>query len=161
MRVPPTPGARRGIQQGYAVKNIVVGTDSSESSFDAVKQASELAAATKAELHIVCVASLAADLALRGVTPLAIPDDYDDEAKKAAANAVEQARTIATSAGAKATVHVLSGDPSTALMDFCKKQSADLLVVGAHGMTGAARFLLGSVPNRCAHHAPCSVLIAR
>lgn len=143
------------------MKKIVVGTDASESSFDAVKQASEIAAAAKAELHIVCVASLAADLALRGVTPLAIPDDYDDEARKAAAKAVEQARTIAAAAGANATVHVLAGDPSTMLMDFCKESGADLLVVGAHGMTGAARFLLGSVPNRCAHHAPCSVLIAR
>jgi nucleotide-binding universal stress UspA family protein len=107
------------------------------------------------------VASLAADLALRGVTPLSIPDNYDDEAKKAAAAAVGQARDIAAKAGAKAEVHVLDGDASTALMDFCKKNAADLLVVGAHGMTGAARFLLGSVPNRCAHHAPCSVLIAR
>jgi nucleotide-binding universal stress UspA family protein len=38
---------------------------------------------------------------------------------------------------------------------------ADLLVVGSRGMTGPARFLLGSVPNRCAHHATCSVLIIR
>lgn len=143
------------------MKKIVVGTDASASSFDAVQQASALAAATGAELHIICVASLAADLALRGVTPLAIPNNYDDEAKKAAADAVEQARAIATKAGAKATVHVLDGDASTVLMEFCKENGADLLVVGAHGMTGAARFLLGSVPNRVAHHAGCSVLIAR
>jgi len=143
------------------MKRIVVGTDGSESSFDAVKQAVTLASATKAELHIVCVASLAADLALRGVTPLAIPANYDEEAKKAAADAVESAVQIAKAAGIAPAVHVLAGDASSALMDFCKTNNADLLVVGAHGMTGAARFLLGSVPNRCAHHAPCSVLIAR
>jgi nucleotide-binding universal stress UspA family protein len=28
-------------------------------------------------------------------------------------------------------------------------------------MTGAQRFLLGSVPNKVSHHAPCSVLIVR
>ena len=28
-------------------------------------------------------------------------------------------------------------------------------------LTGAKRFLLGSVPNRVSHHAPCSVLIIR
>ncbi len=150
--------SRRG---SVAVKKIVVGTDASESSFDAVRQASELAAATSAELHIVCVASLAADLALRGVTPLAIPDNFDEEAKQGAAKTVDQALEIAKTAGAKATVHVLDGDASTALMDFCKKNGADLLVVGAHGMNGVGRFLLGSVPNRCSHHAPCSVLIAR
>ena len=143
------------------MNKIVVGTDGSESSFDAVKQATALAAATKAELHIVCVASLAADLALRGVTPLAIPDNYDDEAKKAAGAAVNQAADLAKATGVTASVHVLAGDASSVLMDFCRTNNADLLVVGAHGMTGAARFLLGSVPNRCAHHAPCSVLIAR
>ena len=37
----------------------------------------------------------------------------------------------------------------------------ELLVLGSSGMKGAARFLLGSVPDRCAHHAPCSVMIVR
>jgi nucleotide-binding universal stress UspA family protein len=34
-------------------------------------------------------------------------------------------------------------------------------VVGNKGMTGAKRFLLGSVPNRVSHHAPCAVMIIR
>ena len=38
---------------------------------------------------------------------------------------------------------------------------ADLIVVGNQGMTGARRFLLGSVPNRVAHHTPCDVLIVK
>ena len=36
---------------------------------------------------------------------------------------------------------------------------ADLIVVGNRGMQGAARRVLGSVPNTIAHSAPCSVLI--
>jgi nucleotide-binding universal stress UspA family protein len=40
-------------------------------------------------------------------------------------------------------------------------RGADLIVVGNKGMTGAKRFLLGSVPNKVSHHAPCSVLIIR
>ena len=28
-------------------------------------------------------------------------------------------------------------------------------------LTGATRFLLGSVPNKVSHHAPCSVMIVR
>ena len=34
-------------------------------------------------------------------------------------------------------------------------------MVGNKGMTGARRFLLGSVPNRISHHAPCAVMIIR
>lgn len=144
-----------------AVKCIVVGTDGSASSLDAVRQASAIAASTQAELHIVSVASLAADLALRGVAPLAIPPEYDAEAKKFARTTLDAAVEIAHAAGVRASTHLVDGDASTELMRYCDTVDADLLVVGAHGMTGAARFLLGSVPNRCAHHARCSVLIAR
>ncbi len=42
-----------------------------------------------------------------------------------------------------------------------RSSASDLIVVGNRGMTGAKRFLLGSVPNKVSHHAPCSVLIVR
>ena len=41
------------------------------------------------------------------------------------------------------------------------EQRADLIVVGSKGMHGTRRFLLGSVPDKISHHAPCSVLIVR
>ncbi len=150
-----------GPVRGVNVKRIVVGTDGSASSLDAVRLASSLAASSKADLHIVNVASLAADLALRGVAPLAIPPDYNDEAKRYGRKTLDQALEVAKEAGAKATTHLVDGDASTELMRYCDSIDADLLVLGAHGMSGAARFLLGSVPSRCAHHAKCSVLIAR
>jgi nucleotide-binding universal stress UspA family protein len=42
-----------------------------------------------------------------------------------------------------------------------EEQDADLIVVGARGLTGLERFLLGSVSSKLAHHAPCSVMIVR
>jgi len=48
-----------------------------------------------------------------------------------------------------------------AILDVAEERGADLIVVGNKGMSGAKRFLLGSVPNRVSHHAPCSVLIIR
>ena len=53
------------------------------------------------------------------------------------------------------------GDPADAILDVAEEKSADLIVVGNKGMTGAKRFLLGSVPNKVSHHAPCSVMIIR
>ena len=53
------------------------------------------------------------------------------------------------------------GDPADAILDVAEERDADLIVVGNKGMTGAKRFLLGSVPNKVSHHAPCSVLIIR
>ena len=44
---------------------------------------------------------------------------------------------------------------------MAEEQGADLIVVGNKGMHGSRRFLLGSVPDKVSHHAPCSVLIVR
>ena len=57
--------------------------------------------------------------------------------------------------------HAIEGEPAEAILDAAEKTEADLIVVGNKGMTGARRFLLGSVPNNVSHHAPCSVLIVR
>ncbi|HRV60538.1 MAG TPA: universal stress protein [Solirubrobacterales bacterium] len=55
----------------------------------------------------------------------------------------------------------MDGDPADAILKVAEDLDADLIVVGNKGMTGARRFLLGSVPNKVSHHAPCSVFIAR
>ena len=57
--------------------------------------------------------------------------------------------------------HPREGDPADAILDVAEEIEADLIVVGNKGMTGAKRFLLGSVPNKISHHAPCGVYIVR
>lgn len=55
----------------------------------------------------------------------------------------------------------LVGAPAPTLVDHVTKVGADLLVLGSHDRRGVGRLLLGSVAERAARHAPCSVLIAR
>jgi nucleotide-binding universal stress UspA family protein len=75
---------------------------------------------------------------------------------------LEEARGEATGAGVGAVeTFARQGDAADAILDVAEEQRADLIVVGNRGMTGAKRFLLGSVPNKVSHHAPCSVLIVR
>lgn len=47
------------------------------------------------------------------------------------------------------------------IIDEAKDWRADLVVVGTHGRRGLTKFLLGSVAQRIAVHAPCSVEIVR
>jgi nucleotide-binding universal stress UspA family protein len=63
--------------------------------------------------------------------------------------------------GVESEVHARKGDPANALLDVASENDADMIVVGNKGMTGTKRFLLGSVPDKISHHAPCSVLIVR
>jgi nucleotide-binding universal stress UspA family protein len=75
---------------------------------------------------------------------------------------LREAKEIAEGAGVKeVNVHPREGDPADAILDVAEERSSDLIVVGNKGMSGAKRFLLGSVPNKVSHHAPCSVLIVR
>jgi nucleotide-binding universal stress UspA family protein len=53
------------------------------------------------------------------------------------------------------------GDPADAILRVAEEQDADVIMVGSKGMQGTKRFLLGSVPDKISHHAPCSVLIVR
>src|SRR6202000_1183244 len=64
-------------------------------------------------------------------------------------------------AGLDGETFARAGGPAGAILDVAEERDADLIVVGNKGMTGARRFLLGSVPNKVSHHAPCSVLIIR
>ena len=66
-------------------------------------------------------------------------------------------------AGNKVTVstRTVDGDPADKILETAENEGIDLIVVGNKGMTGAKRFLLGSVPNQVSHHSPCNVLIVK
>ena len=56
--------------------------------------------------------------------------------------------------------HAPKGDPADGIVEVAKREEADLIVLGSMGMRGKRR-LLGSVPNKVSHHAPCDVLIVQ
>jgi nucleotide-binding universal stress UspA family protein len=142
--------------------SIVVGTDGSETAREAVRQAVGLARRVGARLEIVSAYEPVPDARLRDEARQA-PRDLQwevnprDEIDAMLADAADAARA----AGVEATTYARQGDPADAILDVAEERGADLIVVGNKGMTGARRFLLGSVPNRVSHHAPCSVLIIR
>jgi nucleotide-binding universal stress UspA family protein len=135
---------------------ILVGTDGSETAAEAVRQAGELARLHGAELLVVHGAKTSAPGMSGGGLYVA---PVDAEAVRSAAD--EILRQAESSLGSETKVRTVfrEGDPADALLDAAEEEGVDLIVVGNRGMRGAKRFLLGSVPNRVAHHAPCSVLI--
>ena len=117
-------------------RTVLVGTDGSSTAARAVARAAELATASEAELIVAYVgdATQGADVLDHVVARLAgtLP--------------VPQTR-------------VLAGDPADALLGLAAAEHVDVIVVGSKGMTGAQRFLLGSVPNKISHRASCDVLV--
>jgi nucleotide-binding universal stress UspA family protein len=74
---------------------------------------------------------------------------------------LEQAAHKLRTVGFVVTSAVEDGDVRSVILDDAQRWHADLIVVGSHGRKGLARFLMGSVSDAVAHHAPCSVEIVR
>jgi nucleotide-binding universal stress UspA family protein len=142
--------------------SIVVGTDGSETAREAVRQATELAARLGARLRIVSAYEPVPAARLREEAREVPPDlEWAINPREDVDATLREAAEAAREGGVDAETYARQGDPADAILDVAEEQGADLIVVGNKGMTGARRFLLGSVPNRVSHHAPCSVLIIR
>jgi nucleotide-binding universal stress UspA family protein len=142
---------------------ILAGTDGSEVATIAVRHAVGMAQALAARLLIVSAYEPISNLRLREQL-IEVPRDLQwmvnpredvlamllGAAREARAAGVDDVETFAR-----------QGDAADAILDVAEEQRCDLIVIGNRGMTGAKRFLLGSVPNKVSHHAPCSVLIVR
>jgi nucleotide-binding universal stress UspA family protein len=143
-------------------KSIVVGTDGSDTASQAVRKAVDLAAALGAELQIVSAYEPVPTGRLSQERRDA-PEDiqWAISPREDVDATLEAAAELARERGVQAAVCPRQGDPADAVLDVAEEQGADLVIVGNKGMTGAKRFLLGSVPNKISHHAPCSVMIIR
>ena len=139
---------------------IVVGTDGSETASEAVRQASELCKISKSELNIVSAFEPVSQAQLREEAR-DVPGDIASAVnpREAVNVTLDNAAGIAKKLKVSVQKHPREGDPADAILDVAEEIKADLIIVGNKGMTGAKRFLLGSVPNKVSHHAPCSVMI--
>ncbi len=142
--------------------NIVVGTDGSATASKAVRKAADLAVVTSATLVVVSAYRPVPEERLRSERAGA-PDDiaYVVNREEDVGGILENAKKMAEARGAKVVTESVDSGPSEALIDVAERIGAELIVVGSQGMTGAKRFLLGSVPNRIAHNTPCDVLIVK
>ncbi len=120
---------------GY--KKLLAGTDGSPTASEAARKTFELAMLLRSSVTLVYVG----DPVVGAIT-------LEDTAK-------------GRPEGVKVEPMVGQGEPADVLCQVAETADIDLIVVGNKGMSGARRFLLGSVPNQVAHYAPTDVLIAK
>lgn len=142
-------------------ESILVGTDGSDAAGAAVTRAVRLASALGARLQIVSAYEPVPERGLR-IERVHVPADVQVHVRQEVLALLDSAQGDAQAAGvSRVDTFARVGDAADAILDVAEEQGSDLIVVGNKGMTGATRFLLGSVPNKVSHHAPCSVLIVR
>ncbi len=102
-------------------------------------------------------------MSISPIYPASLLEKLTNEARERANAAIETAK--ATLVAAKLQVDTKdsnpAGEPRAVLLDVAKDWGADLIVLGSHGRRGWDRFLLGSVSEAIAVHAPCSVRVIR
>jgi nucleotide-binding universal stress UspA family protein len=141
---------------------IVVGTDGSDTAGEAVRQAIGLAKLSGGRLVIVAAFEPVPQTRVREEAAELPGDVAHAVGPREDVNVIlDSAVGVAKRDGVEAEPYPREGDPADAILDVAEESNADLIVVGNKGMTGAKRFLLGSVPNKVSHHAPCSVYIVR
>jgi len=141
-------------------KKILVPTDHSRHSAEAISYAADLARRYEAAITLVYVFEPVTYALPEGHVMQSPPQLQEMQA------AFEQ-RLVAASADARAAgapqvdAKVLTGPVATELTDFAEQGHFDLIVMGTHGRTGLRHLVLGSVAEKVVRTAPCAVLTVR
>jgi nucleotide-binding universal stress UspA family protein len=150
------PAAKR-----WTLEPVVVGVDPSDSAKVVAHKSAELAQLLGARVHVVSAAyrpNTGRDQQTDGQDEEITGDGRGDAAL---CQALADAALPFRQRGVEVTLHAREGDPAEAIVSVAEEQHARLIIVGSRGMRGARRYLLGDVPNKVSHHAPCGVMILK
>jgi nucleotide-binding universal stress UspA family protein len=139
------------------IKRIVVATDFTELSSEAVETAVAFAHECGATLDLVHVASEMAFAVPPPMEMVTVPFDVAGAVRDASQRmSVEEERVRAR--GVQCESNVLVGRADAEIVEHADKTHTDLIVMGTHGRSGLPHVLLGSVAERVVQHAHCPVL---
>jgi len=141
-------------------RRILLGTDFSPASMEAVEQALKVAKASGAQLLIAnaCVEPGPMEMSYARANAY---EQWKHETRAEAERRLQPLVERARAEGLDARALVLEGFPDEALIEAARQEAADLVVVGTNGRTGAERFLLGSVAWRVVAASECPVMTVR
>jgi len=141
-------------------KRILIATDGSAKSSKAVKEGIELAKAFGAS--VVALNVINESVVANAVSQLGA-DRKDVESRLTAVGqkAVSEVQRMGSAEGVTVEPIVRIGAPAQMVVDIAGSEKADLIVIGAHGESGASRLLIGSVAHKVLYWATLPVLVVR
>ena len=148
-------------QHAPEMQQLLLASDGSEGACRAAVFAVEIAqkfAASLCVLNVLDIASLSYTL-----SPYLVADSDapSTRAEHLLDKITEDVGKEAIAAGVPRSFHQETGYPAEAIVSFAGRDGTDLVVIGCRGRGTFKSLLLGSVSNRVAHHAHCSVLVTR
>lgn len=137
-------------------KKILVAIDGSQSAYNALNAAIDLAEHFDAELYLVSVVNTAN-------LPINVGVSYapglTKDLQAAAQRDLKKAADLVSAANLEAKVQLLEGEPRERLVDFPKENGIDLIVMGKTGTSPFTRVFVGSVTRYVSEHTDINLLI--
>ncbi len=133
--------------------NIVVGTDFSENSINALKHATTIADKAKCNITLIWVETPGTTLGLMAENV----SDYRVIAQKRVEEIAKDHKNLMPE-GTKINVKIRQGRPYTELAKDAEENDALMIVVGAHGVSGYQESFIGNNAYRTVMSAKCPVL---
>jgi nucleotide-binding universal stress UspA family protein len=143
------------------IRRILHPSDFSGASNKAFAKAVEMAKSNRAELLVVHVLAPAVPMVGDGYISPKIYEDLEASARAWGQKRLNRLLAKARTGGARAKGMLLEGVPHEQIVRAARSRKASLIVIGTHGRTGLAKFVLGSVAGRVLATAPCPVLTVR
>jgi nucleotide-binding universal stress UspA family protein len=151
------PNAGDSVGQGLTLDRILVPTDLSACSLEAVQYAAVVANQAKASielLHILEPASYGIDFTIESSAER-------DQKRKSATEKLEALSSKLAAAGIAVKISLLGGVPADTIIDFAHKASSNLIVMGTHGRHGLSHMWAGSVTEAVLRRSSVPVLAVR
>lgn len=145
--------------EGIFMKKILLPVDGSDFCLKAYDMAKSFAEKFDAEIIVLNVADIEP-----GFTQTFITQNFqtmDEYLKARAETIIEGAKSKFEGSDIKVTFHIATGDPAMEIIDMAEREECDMIIICTHGMTGAKRFLIGSVASKVVHHASMPVFVIR
>jgi nucleotide-binding universal stress UspA family protein len=146
------------------IKRILVATDFSDCSREAVEYALSWADRLGAELDLVHVFERPAYFEVGVSHSLQVGHNVDQWIREVKHEASRQLDALVQEVKSRQPgVHAVLREGPTVdeILNVARETSADLIVIGTHGRTGLPHVVLGSVAERVVRRAPCPVLTVR
>src|SRR5688572_4487155 len=139
--------------------NILVPTDFSEHSEEALRVAADLAQHYGASISLVHVYEPVQYVMPEGY--FFSPEQILRLEAALRAQLAKAERALADASAPRVESHLLDGLAFSEIARFAKEHGSDLIVMGTHGRTGVKHVLMGSVAERVIRTAPCPVLVVK
>jgi universal stress protein A len=145
-----------------AMKKILVPTDFSKFSDNALKQAVEMAKQNKAKIYLLHVIGIVQTCVVDYCLDQQTIDALDKKSIKSSEDMMQkQIKKVVNSKDVEIISYVIKGTPYQGILKEQEDKKIDLIVIATHGQTGLISHLLGSVAEKVARHAKCPVFLVR